>query len=98
LKKCVGDEKVGEIDHLIIDKLSGGVIDAVMGFGGFLGLGHSHYPVPWGCFEIRYIARRVPHRMRQSSAMTRGRTEIGRPSPIAIMGLSVIEKHRRPDK
>src|SRR5438445_7818424 len=21
---------------------------AVMSFGGFLGLGHSHYPVPWG--------------------------------------------------
>jgi hypothetical protein len=39
---------IGEIDHLIIDKLSGRVAYAVMSFGGFMGLGHSHYPIPWG--------------------------------------------------
>jgi len=39
--------KIGEIDHLMIDKVSGRVTYAVMSFGGFLGLGHSHYPVPW---------------------------------------------------
>jgi hypothetical protein len=37
---------IGEIDHLIIDKLSGRVAYAVMSFGGFMGLGHSHYPIP----------------------------------------------------
>jgi len=42
-----GDKHVGKIDHLIIDKVSGRVAYAVMSFGGFLGLGHSHYPVPW---------------------------------------------------
>ena len=42
-----GNKNVGEIDHLIIDKLSGRVAYAVMSFGGFLGLGHSHYPIPW---------------------------------------------------
>ena len=47
----VGDNKVGEIDHLIIDKLSGRVIYAVMSFGGFLSLGHSHYPVPWAALK-----------------------------------------------
>ena len=39
---------IGEIDHLIIDKVSGRVAYAVMSFGGFMGLGHSHYPIPWG--------------------------------------------------
>jgi sporulation protein YlmC with PRC-barrel domain len=39
--------KIGEIDHLLIDKLTGRVAYAVISFGGFLGLGHSHYPVPW---------------------------------------------------
>jgi len=34
--------KTGEIDHLMIDKVSGRVSDAVLSFGGFLGLGHSH--------------------------------------------------------
>ena len=45
------DAKVGEIDHLMIDKLSGRVTYAVMSFGGFLGLGHSHYPLPWGALD-----------------------------------------------
>jgi hypothetical protein len=39
---------IGEIDHLIIDKVSGRVAYAVMSFGGIMGLGHSHYPIPWG--------------------------------------------------
>jgi hypothetical protein len=44
-------EKIGSIDHLMIDKVSGKVTYAVMSFGGFLGLGHSHYPVPWGALK-----------------------------------------------
>jgi hypothetical protein len=44
--------KIGEVDHLMIDKQSGKVTYAVMSFGGFMGLGHSHYPLPWGA--LRY--------------------------------------------
>ncbi len=44
-------EKIGEIDHLMIDKLSGKVTYAVMSFGGFLGMGHSHYPIPWNALK-----------------------------------------------
>jgi sporulation protein YlmC with PRC-barrel domain len=43
--------KIGEVDHLMIDKVSGRVGYAVMSFGGFMGLGHSHYPVPWGALK-----------------------------------------------
>jgi sporulation protein YlmC with PRC-barrel domain len=39
---------IGTIDHVMIDKQSGKVAYAVMGFGGFLGLGEDHYPIPWG--------------------------------------------------
>ena len=46
-----GDTAIGEIDHLLIDKLSGRVAYAVMSFGGFLGLGHSHYPIPWSALK-----------------------------------------------
>ncbi len=42
-----GDKHIGEIDHLIIDKVSGQVAYAVLSFGGFMGLNHSHYPIPW---------------------------------------------------
>ena len=45
------DKRVGQVDHLMIDKLSGRVAYAVISFGGFLGLGHSHYPVPWAALK-----------------------------------------------
>lgn len=35
----------------MIDKVLGRVTYAVMSFGGFLGLGHSHYPIPWGALK-----------------------------------------------
>ena len=45
-----GEEAIGEIDHLLIEKVSGRVVCAVS-FGGFLGLAHSHYPIPWSAFH-----------------------------------------------
>ena len=39
-------EKLGSIDSLMIDKLSGKVRYAVMEFGGFLGIGTDRYPLP----------------------------------------------------
>jgi len=40
-------EKVGTIERLMIDKLSGNVAYAVLSFGGFLGMGQKHAPIPW---------------------------------------------------
>ena len=40
-------DKLGSIDGVMIDKLSGRVIYAVMSFGGFLGIGDRHHPLPW---------------------------------------------------
>ncbi|WP_028605612.1 PRC-barrel domain-containing protein [Ottowia thiooxydans] len=40
-------EKLGSIENLQIDKLSGKVRYAVMEFGGFLGMGTDVYPLPW---------------------------------------------------
>ena len=38
---------IGTIDHLVIEKVSGRVVYAVMSFGGFLGFGTHLYTVPW---------------------------------------------------
>ena len=38
---------IGTIDHLVIEKVSGRVVYAVMSFGGFLALGAHLYTVPW---------------------------------------------------
>ena len=40
-------EKIGTIQRLMIDKLSGSVAYAVLSFGGFLGMGQKHAPIPW---------------------------------------------------
>jgi hypothetical protein len=39
--------KIGSIERVMIDKVSGRVSYAVLGFGGILGLGNDHYPLPW---------------------------------------------------
>ena len=41
------DRKIGSIERVMIDKISGRVSYVVLGFGGFLGLGNDHYPLPW---------------------------------------------------
>src|ERR1700730_19310632 len=40
-------EQIGVIQRLMIDKLSGQIAYAVLSFGGFLGFGQKHFPVPW---------------------------------------------------
>jgi uncharacterized protein YrrD len=40
-------EHLGEVDEIMIDKLSGKVAYAVATFGGFLGLGQARYALPW---------------------------------------------------
>lgn len=44
-------ERLGSIDNIMIDKRSGKVAYAVMAFGGFLGIGDRHHPVPWGMLK-----------------------------------------------
>jgi hypothetical protein len=39
-----GDQKIGSIKRVMIDKTSGKVSYAVLSFGGFLGIGDDHYP------------------------------------------------------
>jgi hypothetical protein len=38
---------IGSIERLILGKRDGRVAYAVLSFGGFLGIGHDHYPLPW---------------------------------------------------
>ena len=40
-------ETIGTIQRLMIDKISGNVAYAVLSFGGFLGVGEKHLPIPW---------------------------------------------------
>ena len=40
-------EHIGSIERILVEKRSGKVSYAVLSFGGFLGMGHDHYPLPW---------------------------------------------------
>jgi hypothetical protein len=40
-------EKIGSIERVMIEKINGKVSYAVLSFGGFLGIGDDHYPLPW---------------------------------------------------
>src|SRR5262245_58070020 len=50
-----GEQKIGSIERVMIDKKSGRVSYAVLGFGGFLGVGNDHYPLPWQ--SLKYDTR-----------------------------------------
>jgi hypothetical protein len=38
-------QRIGSIERVMIDKMSGKAGYAVLGFGGFLGIGDDHYPL-----------------------------------------------------
>jgi sporulation protein YlmC with PRC-barrel domain len=40
-------EKIGKVEDVAIDKRSGKVAYAILSFGGFLGMGDKHQPLPW---------------------------------------------------
>lgn len=44
-------EKLGSIDHVMLGKRSGRVEYSVMSFGGFMGIGEDHFPVPWDALD-----------------------------------------------
>jgi hypothetical protein len=41
------DQKIGSVQRVMIDKVSGKVAYAVVSFGGFLSMGEGYYPLPW---------------------------------------------------
>jgi sporulation protein YlmC with PRC-barrel domain len=49
-------EKIGTIRNFMVNKHTGHVEYAVMSFGGFLGLGEDHYPIPWK--RLKYVVAR----------------------------------------
>ena len=44
-------EQLGTVDDIMIDKVSGKAIYAIMSFGGFLGIGENYHPLPWSTLK-----------------------------------------------
>jgi sporulation protein YlmC with PRC-barrel domain len=49
-------EKLGSVEDVMLDKVSGRIAYAVLSFGGFLGIGDRYYPLPWE--KLRYDTNR----------------------------------------
>ena len=69
--------KIGDIDHLMIDKLSGRVTYAVMSFGGFLGVKEKYHPIPWSMLtydegEDGYVVNITKEQLQAAPADTLG--------------------------
>ncbi|MBX3594488.1 PRC-barrel domain-containing protein [Sphingomonas sp.] len=44
-------EKLGRVERFMVNKISGQAEYAVMSFGGLLGIGSRHFPVPWKALD-----------------------------------------------
>jgi sporulation protein YlmC with PRC-barrel domain len=44
-------EKIGKIEDIVLDKLSNNIVFAIVGFGGFLGMGEKYHPIPWSALK-----------------------------------------------
>jgi len=44
-------EKIGHVEDIVLDKMSDKVMFAVLGFGGFLGIGERYHAMPWSMLD-----------------------------------------------
>lgn len=44
-------KKIGQIEDVVLDKLSNNILFAVVGFGGFLGMAEKYHPLPWSSLQ-----------------------------------------------
>jgi hypothetical protein len=70
-------EKLGTIDDLVIDKVSGKTLYAIMSFGGFLGMGEKQPPLPWGALDYDtelegYVVNLDKDRLEKAPSYQRG--------------------------
>lgn len=44
-------DKIGEVEDVMLDKMSNDILFAVLGCGGFLGIGEKYHAVPWALLD-----------------------------------------------
>ena len=70
------DRKIGSVQRVMIDKISGKVAYAVMSFGGFLGMGEDFYPLPWA--SLTYDTRLEGYRVAVTEDQLKGAPKFNR--------------------
>lgn len=44
-------QKIGQVEDIVLEKESNNIMYAVVGFGGFLGMGEKYHPMPWASLD-----------------------------------------------
>jgi sporulation protein YlmC with PRC-barrel domain len=44
-------EKIGHVEDIMLEKTTNNILYAILGFGGFLGIGEKYHPVPWSMLD-----------------------------------------------
>jgi PRC-barrel domain len=70
------DNKIGSVQRVMIDKMSGKVAYAVVSFGGFLGMGEDYYPMPWP--NLKYDTRLGGYRVGVTEDQLKGAPKYNR--------------------
>ena len=79
------DNKIGNVQRIMIDKISGKVAYAVVSFGGFLGMGEDYYPMPWP--NLKYDTRLGGYRVGVTEDQLKARRNTaGLPSGTGLIG------------
>jgi sporulation protein YlmC with PRC-barrel domain len=68
--KDTAGNTIGKIEDVILDKSDNAIMFAVVGFGGFLGIGEKYHPLPWAVldYDPEYEAYVVPYTKEQLEA------------------------------
>ena len=70
------DKKIGSVQRVMIDKISGKIAYAVISFGGFLGMGEDYYPLPWA--NLKYDTRLSGYRVGVTEEQLKGAPKFNR--------------------
>ena len=77
-------ERVGQIERVMIDKLTGKVAYAVMSFGGFMGIGEDYYPLPWSL--LTYNPALEGYEVNVDAQAAQGRAQIFQARELGLVG------------
>jgi hypothetical protein len=69
-------QKIGSVQRVMIDKVSGKVAYAVVSFGGFLGMGEDYFPMPWA--SLTYDTNLGGYRTNMTESQLKGAPKYNR--------------------
>jgi hypothetical protein len=64
------NQKIGSVQRIMIDKISGKVAYAVVSFGGFMGMGEDYFPMPWA--NLKYDTQLGGYRTNVTEGQLKG--------------------------